>query len=139
LPMATVQHRWLGQVVETDDGLPFIGEHAHREFIATGFCGNGFTLGTLSAMMARDRYLGRKNPWFDLSYLGLSLPRLALPRHWRRAERASGGTPGASRSCCPSGMTGYTASCIPMCKGSCMPLTRGCAEGVCTYCILSST
>jgi glycine/D-amino acid oxidase-like deaminating enzyme/nitrite reductase/ring-hydroxylating ferredoxin subunit len=66
LPRATVQHRWLGQVVETDDGLPFIGEHAHREFIATGFCGNGFTLGTLSAMMARDRYLDRTNPWFDL-------------------------------------------------------------------------
>jgi hypothetical protein len=54
LPMASMQHRWLGQAVETDDGLPFIGEHAHREFIATGFCGNGFTLGTLSAMMARD-------------------------------------------------------------------------------------
>jgi nitrite reductase/ring-hydroxylating ferredoxin subunit len=52
--------------VETDDGLPFIGELAHREFIATGFCGNGFTLGTLSAMMARDRYLDRQNPWFDL-------------------------------------------------------------------------
>jgi glycine/D-amino acid oxidase-like deaminating enzyme/nitrite reductase/ring-hydroxylating ferredoxin subunit len=66
LPMATMQHRWLGQVVETDDGLPFIGENAHQEFIATGFCGNGFTLGTLSAMMARDRYLDRKNPWFDL-------------------------------------------------------------------------
>ena len=27
---------------------------------------NGFTLGTLSAMMARDRYFDRKNPWFDL-------------------------------------------------------------------------
>jgi glycine/D-amino acid oxidase-like deaminating enzyme len=66
LPRATVTHRWLGQVVETPDGLPFIGEHAHREFIATGFCGNGFTLGTLSAMMARDRYFDRKNPWFDL-------------------------------------------------------------------------
>ena len=56
----------MGQVVETDDGLPFIGEHANREFIATGFCGNGFTLGTLSAMMARDRYFERENPWFDL-------------------------------------------------------------------------
>jgi glycine/D-amino acid oxidase-like deaminating enzyme/nitrite reductase/ring-hydroxylating ferredoxin subunit len=66
VPTATIQQRWLGQVVETDDGLPFIGEHAQREFIATGFCGNGFTLGTLSAMMARDRYLERKNPWFDL-------------------------------------------------------------------------
>lgn len=66
LPMAEIQHRWMGQVVETDDGLPFIGENANREFIATGFCGNGFTLGTLSAMMARDRFLDRKNPWFDL-------------------------------------------------------------------------
>jgi glycine/D-amino acid oxidase-like deaminating enzyme/nitrite reductase/ring-hydroxylating ferredoxin subunit len=66
LPMAKVEHRWMGQVVETDDGLPFIGENANKEFVATGFCGNGFTLGTLSAMMARDRYMGRNNPWFDL-------------------------------------------------------------------------
>lgn len=66
LPEAAVDHRWMGQVVETDDGLPFIGEHARREFIATGFCGNGFTLGTLAAMMARDRFLDRANPWSDL-------------------------------------------------------------------------
>jgi len=66
LPAAAVEDRWLGQVVETNDGLPFIGENAGKQFIATGFCGNGFTLGTLSAVMARDRYLGRKNPWFDL-------------------------------------------------------------------------
>jgi glycine/D-amino acid oxidase-like deaminating enzyme/nitrite reductase/ring-hydroxylating ferredoxin subunit len=66
LPQAQLRHRWMGQVIETDDGLPFIGENATREFIATGFCGNGFTLGTLAAMMARDRYLDRNNPWFDL-------------------------------------------------------------------------
>src|SRR5205085_5974439 len=66
LPLAEVEQRWLGQVVETNDGLPFIGESAGKQFVATGFCGNGFTLGTLSALMARDRYLGRKNPWFDL-------------------------------------------------------------------------
>jgi nitrite reductase/ring-hydroxylating ferredoxin subunit len=66
LPGAEVQHRWLGQVVETNDGLPFIGESAGQQFIATGFCGNGFTLGTLSAVMCRDKYLDRKNPWFDL-------------------------------------------------------------------------
>ena len=70
LPSATVQDRWLGQVVETNDGLPFIGESAGQQFIATGFCGNGFTLGTLSAVMARDRYLNRKNPWFDLFAVG---------------------------------------------------------------------
>lgn len=66
LPAARVEHRWMGQVVETDDGLPFIGQSAEGEFIATGFCGNGFTLGTLAALMARDRFLGRDNPWFEL-------------------------------------------------------------------------
>lgn len=66
LPEAIVKHRWMGQVVETDDGLPFIGENADRQFIATGFCGNGFTLGTVSAMMVRDRLIGRENPWSDL-------------------------------------------------------------------------
>lgn len=66
LPAAEPQQRWLGQVVETDDGLPFIGENESSQFIATGYCGNGFTLGTLAAAMARDRYLRRQNPWFDL-------------------------------------------------------------------------
>jgi nitrite reductase/ring-hydroxylating ferredoxin subunit len=66
LPQAKVQHRWMGQVIETNDGLPFIGENGGQQFVATGFCGNGFTLGTLSALMARDRYLKRKNPWFEL-------------------------------------------------------------------------
>jgi nitrite reductase/ring-hydroxylating ferredoxin subunit len=66
LPDAVVEHRWLGQVVETQDGLPYAGENAERQFIATGYAGNGFTLGTLSAMMARDRYLNRPNPWSEL-------------------------------------------------------------------------
>ena len=52
----------MGQVVETNDGLPFIGENANQEFIATGFCGNGYALSTLSAMMARDRYFDRIVP-----------------------------------------------------------------------------
>jgi glycine/D-amino acid oxidase-like deaminating enzyme/nitrite reductase/ring-hydroxylating ferredoxin subunit len=66
LPEGRIENRWLGQVIETDDGLPFIGEHAECEFIATGFAGNGLTLGTIAGMMARDRYLERKNPWTDL-------------------------------------------------------------------------
>jgi len=65
-PQAKISHRWMGQVVETDDGLPFIGESASRQFIATGFCGNGFTLGTLAASMARDRFLVRQHPCADL-------------------------------------------------------------------------
>lgn len=66
LPDADVQYRWSGQVVETNDGLPYIGETAPRQFAATGFSGNGMTFGTLAAMMACDAVLGRANPWSEL-------------------------------------------------------------------------
>src|SRR5206468_3834411 len=66
VPDADIDHRWSGQVIETNDGLPFIGESAERQFAATGFAGNGMTFGTLSAMMAVDAALGRKNPWREL-------------------------------------------------------------------------
>ncbi|HUE17745.1 MAG TPA: FAD-dependent oxidoreductase [Planctomycetaceae bacterium] len=66
LPKARVRDRWSGQVIETNDGLPFIGETAPRQFVATGFAGNGMTFGTLAAMMACDRVLERDNPWQEL-------------------------------------------------------------------------
>jgi glycine/D-amino acid oxidase-like deaminating enzyme/nitrite reductase/ring-hydroxylating ferredoxin subunit len=58
--------RWSGQVVETNDGAPFIGETADNQFAATGFAGNGMTFGTLAAMMASDWVRGQKNPWTGL-------------------------------------------------------------------------
>ncbi len=66
VPDIVIDHRWSGQVIETNDGLPFIGETAERQFAATGFAGNGMTFGTLSAMMAVDKLLDRENPWADL-------------------------------------------------------------------------
>jgi len=66
LPEAKVDHRWSGQVVETNDGLPFLGEISDRQFVATGFAGNGMTFGTLAATMACDAAQARKNPWRGL-------------------------------------------------------------------------
>jgi Rieske Fe-S protein len=66
VPSIAVEHRWSGQVIETVDGLPFIGDIAPAQFVATGFSGNGMTFGTLSAMMAADALAGRSNPWRDL-------------------------------------------------------------------------
>lgn len=63
VPHARVDRHWSGQVVETHDGLPYIGETAAGQFVATGFSGNGMTLGTLAGIMACDAFLGRKNPW----------------------------------------------------------------------------
>ena len=63
---ARVDHSWSGQIIESSDGLPYIGENAERQFIATGYCGNGITFGTIAAMMARDWATGAKNPWSGL-------------------------------------------------------------------------
>jgi glycine/D-amino acid oxidase-like deaminating enzyme/nitrite reductase/ring-hydroxylating ferredoxin subunit len=61
-----VTHRWSGQVIETPDGLPYIGHTAEHQFTGTGFAGNGMTFGTLTGMMAADRIAGRANPWSEL-------------------------------------------------------------------------
>ncbi len=75
VPDAQVEHRWSGQVVETSDGLPFIGEIAPRQFVATGFAGNGMIFGTLGAMMAVDAIEGNRNPWADLFDVKRSIAR----------------------------------------------------------------
>lgn len=66
IPSAEPDRRWSGQVIETNDGLPYIGEIAERQFVATGFAGNGLTFGTLAAIMACDRISGTENPWQNL-------------------------------------------------------------------------
>ena len=75
LPEIDVTHRWSGQVIETPDGLPYIGQAAEHQYIATGFSGNGMTFGTLGAMIASDAILGRPNPWADLFEPGRSALR----------------------------------------------------------------
>lgn len=66
VPGAAVEHRWSGQVIETPDGLPYIGATADRQYVATGFAGNGLTFGTVAALMMADAIEGRSNPWADL-------------------------------------------------------------------------
>jgi glycine/D-amino acid oxidase-like deaminating enzyme/nitrite reductase/ring-hydroxylating ferredoxin subunit len=60
-PGSKPKHRWSGQVLETLDGLPYIGEIAAHQYIATGFSGNGMTLGTFSAMLICDLITGKSN------------------------------------------------------------------------------
>jgi glycine/D-amino acid oxidase-like deaminating enzyme/nitrite reductase/ring-hydroxylating ferredoxin subunit len=66
LPQAEVTHRWSGQVIETPDGLPYIGHNADHQYVATGYAGNGMTFGTLAGLMISDAILGRSNPWAEL-------------------------------------------------------------------------
>lgn len=66
LPEARIERRWSGQIVETSDGLPFIGEVAEHQYVATGYAGNGLTFGTAAGMIIHDAITGRPNPWREL-------------------------------------------------------------------------
>ena len=66
VPGVEIGHRWSGQVIETPDGLPYIGSSAEHQYAATGYAGNGFTFGTLAGMMMAEGVLGHTNPWAEL-------------------------------------------------------------------------
>lgn len=64
-----VAYRWTGQVMESFDGLAFIGRNPldkHNVFIATGDSGMGMTHGTIAGMLLSDLILGKDNPWARL-------------------------------------------------------------------------
>jgi nitrite reductase/ring-hydroxylating ferredoxin subunit len=67
--MGAVHCRWSGQVLETFDGLAFIGRNPMDEpnvYIATGDSGMGMTHGTIAGLLLTDLILGRPNPWAGL-------------------------------------------------------------------------
>lgn len=61
-------YRWSGQILETADGLPYIGKSSFsdRVWVATGYRGNGMTLGTCAAQIVANRILGRSDEFEDV-------------------------------------------------------------------------
>ncbi|MDB5103551.1 MAG: puuB [Fibrobacteres bacterium] len=65
-PEAGVVHaRWSGQIIETVDGLAYIGRNPGEKnvYIVTGDSGNGLTHGTIAGILIPDLIQGRSNPW----------------------------------------------------------------------------
>ena len=101
-PSAKIERRWSGQVVETSDGLPYIGQVSPHQYIATGFAGNGLTFGTLAGLMIHDDIVEHPTPWrhlFDPNRKPHSLgslerlltenvdyPRYFLADRWRQRD-----------------------------------------------------
>ncbi|ODS80471.1 MAG: hypothetical protein ABS46_14090 [Cytophagaceae bacterium SCN 52-12] len=54
--VSEIAYRWSSQYYEPADGLPYIGRYPGKDetFLATGFSGNGFTYGTLSAILLSE-------------------------------------------------------------------------------------
>lgn len=67
--LGPVQFRWSGQVMETIDGLAFIGRTPTRDpnvYIAAGDSGMGMTHGTIAGILLSDLILRSKHPWEKL-------------------------------------------------------------------------
>lgn len=68
-PMAReVLHRWVGQVMETVDGLAFIGRNPGNRnvYVATGDSGQGMTHGTIAGIVLADLLHSVEVPWAKL-------------------------------------------------------------------------
>ena len=64
-----VEFRWAGQVMESFDGLAFIGRNPGLQdnvYVVTGDTGMGMTHGTIAGMLISDLILERRNPWESL-------------------------------------------------------------------------
>jgi glycine/D-amino acid oxidase-like deaminating enzyme/nitrite reductase/ring-hydroxylating ferredoxin subunit len=67
--MQELEYAWAGQVLESIDGIAYIGRNpldADNIYVATGFSGIGMTHGTIAGMLISDLILGRENPWETL-------------------------------------------------------------------------
>jgi glycine/D-amino acid oxidase-like deaminating enzyme/nitrite reductase/ring-hydroxylating ferredoxin subunit len=63
-----IVYAWSGQIIETIDGLAFIGRNPRSKnvYIATGYSGSGMTYGTLAGEIIGDAILGNPHPWAEL-------------------------------------------------------------------------
>lgn len=67
--MRAPEFHWSGQVMETVDGLPYIGRNPSDHpnvYVATGFSGTGMTYAAVSGLLLTDLICGRKNEWEKL-------------------------------------------------------------------------
>jgi glycine/D-amino acid oxidase-like deaminating enzyme/nitrite reductase/ring-hydroxylating ferredoxin subunit len=64
--LGAIMSRWSGQVMESVDGLAYIGGtpgETANVYIATGDSGMGMTHGTIAGVLLTDLICGRPNPW----------------------------------------------------------------------------
>ena len=80
-----VVYRWSGQVMETVDGLAFIGRtppDGQHTYLATGDSGMGMTHGTIAGLILSDLILRGMHPWATL-YDPMRVSLRALPEMLR--------------------------------------------------------
>ena len=99
--MGPVAFTWAGQVMETVDGLAFIGRNPmdhDNVYMVTGDSGMGMTHGTIAGLIITDLISGRHNPWaslYDPSRVTLRAARCASSREHGGSVQINGGDVGS--------------------------------------------
>lgn len=68
-PGSVVEFKWSAQYFVPADGLPYIGKLPGLDgdvYVATGFGGNGITLGSIAGKILKDLIAGEQNAYADL-------------------------------------------------------------------------
>jgi nitrite reductase/ring-hydroxylating ferredoxin subunit len=84
---AELRFRWSGQVMESVDGLAFIGRNPvdhDNIYIVTGDSGSGMTHGTIAGLLLTDLIRGRENRWAQL-YSPSRVTLAAMPEFAKEA------------------------------------------------------
>ncbi len=72
----TIKSEWDGQILESVDGLPFIGPMNDDHLMyALAFSGNGMTYSAIAAQVFSDIITGTRNRWLPVYYAG-RIPKL---------------------------------------------------------------
>jgi len=68
IEVGATDYRWAGQIIESADGLPYVGRNSLSKhlFVASGYAGNGITGGTWAAMVLADEVRGVESRWSKL-------------------------------------------------------------------------
>jgi glycine/D-amino acid oxidase-like deaminating enzyme/nitrite reductase/ring-hydroxylating ferredoxin subunit len=66
--IGAIYYKWSSQYFNSADGLPYTGILPGHEniYTATGFCGNGITLGSISGRVLSDLIIKNENPYKEL-------------------------------------------------------------------------
>jgi glycine/D-amino acid oxidase-like deaminating enzyme/nitrite reductase/ring-hydroxylating ferredoxin subunit len=86
-----IVHRWSGQVMETVDGLAYIGREPGEGhvFLATGDSGMGMTHGTIAGILITDLIHGAEVPWATLYEPSRRVPLRAVATYARENANAA--------------------------------------------------
>jgi glycine/D-amino acid oxidase-like deaminating enzyme/nitrite reductase/ring-hydroxylating ferredoxin subunit len=94
--IAEIAYTWSGQIMQSVDGLAFIGRNpgeARNTYLVTGDSGTGLTYATIAAILITDMIEDRPNPWqslYDPSRTSLRSARAFVDEDDRTAAPSAG-------------------------------------------------